>query len=224
MDGVNKRIIALTGLKGSGKDTTADYIIKNYSNWEKDSFAAVLKDITSVLFGWDRKMLAGETVEDRAKREEKDEYWSKKFGRDITPRNMLQFLGTDVLRTHLHEDIWVNALERKILNTDKNIIITDCRFKNEIDMLRQLGGLVIRIEREPLPDWFRRCEEVGKLYYNGTRFLVDPYQQIYELQTVHRSEWDWIGYDNPEYILNSVSGDFDGLYKQIDKIMEKING
>ena len=222
MDGVSKRIIALTGLKGSGKDTTADYIIKNYPNWEKDSFAAVLKDITSVLFGWDRKMLAGETVEDRAKREEKDEYWSKKFGRDITPRNMLQFLGTDVLRIHLHEDIWVNALERKILNTDKNIIITDCRFKNEIDMLRQLGGLVIRVEREPLPDWFRRCEEIGKYQLEGG--LLDLYWDIDELQKVHRSEWDWIGYDNPEYILNSVSGDFDGLYKQIDKIMEKING
>ena len=33
-----KKIIAITGLKGSGKDTTADYIIKNYENWEKDSF------------------------------------------------------------------------------------------------------------------------------------------------------------------------------------------
>lgn len=221
MDGV-KHIIGLVGLKGSGKDTTADYIIKNYPNWEKDSFAAVLKDITSVLFGWDRKMLAGETVEDRAKREEKDEYWSNKFGRDITPRNMLQFLGTDVLRTHLHEDIWVNALERKILNTDKNVIITDCRFKNEIDMLRQLGAVIIRIEREPLPNWFRRCEEVGKYQLKGG--LLDLYWDIDELQKVHRSEWDWIGYDNPEYILNSVSGDFDGLYKQIDKIMEKING
>lgn len=222
MDGVSKRIIALTGLKGSGKDTTADYIIKNYPNWEKDSFAAVLKDITSVLFGWDRKMLAGETVEDRAKREEKDEYWSNKFGRDITPRNMLQFLGTDVLRTHLHEDIWVNALERKIINTDKNVVITDCRFKNEIDMLRQLGAVIIRIEREPLPDWFRRCEEIGKYKQQGG--LLDLYWKIDELQKVHRSEWDWIGYDNPEYILDSVSGDFDGLYKQIDKIMEKING
>lgn len=221
MDGV-KHIIGLVGLKGSGKDTTADYIIKNYPNWEKDSFAAVLKDITSVLFGWDRKMLAGETVEDRAKREEKDEYWSNKFGRDITPRNMLQFLGTDVLRTHLHEDIWVNALERKILNTDKNVIITDCRFKNEIDMLRQLGAVIIRIEREPLPNWFRRCEEIGKHHLKDG--VCDLYWQIDELANVHRSEWDWIGYDNPEYILNSVSGDFDGLYKQIDKIMEKING
>ena len=217
-----KKLIALVGLKGSGKDTTADYIVQNYPNWEKDSFAGVLKDVTSVLFGWDRKMLAGETVPDREKREQRDEYWSEKFGREITPRNMLQYLGTDVLRTYLHEDIWVNALERKVINTDNNIIITDCRFKNELDMLRSKGAVVIRIEREPLPNWFKRVEEIGKHHLEGG--VTDLYWQVDEIQNVHRSEWDWIGYDNPDYILNSVTGDFDGLYKQIDTIMEKING
>ena len=122
-----RKIIAITGLKGSGKDTTADYIINKEQGWEKDSYAGILKDIASILFGWDRKMLAGETPLDRDKREASDLYWSKKLGYDVTPRNMLQRLGTEVFRQHLHPNIWVDALERKIKDHDKNIIITDCR-------------------------------------------------------------------------------------------------
>ena len=100
-----KKIIAITGLKGSGKDTTADYIIKNYDNWEKDSFAGTLKDATSAIFGWDRKMLAGETPEDREIRETRDDYWSEKLGFEVTPRIVLQKLGTDCLRSHFHQNI-----------------------------------------------------------------------------------------------------------------------
>lgn len=219
-----RKIIAITGLKGSGKDTTADYIIKQYPNWEKDSFAGTLKDAVSVIFGWDRKMLAGETPEDREIRETRDEYWSEKFGYEITPRIILQQLGTDCLRNHFHKNIWVDSLERKIRNTDKNIIITDCRFKNELDMLRSLGATIVRVERDTLPEWFIKCEEIGKLYYEGTRFLVDPYQQMNELHNIHQSEWDWIGYDKPDFIFHALSGDFEHLYNQIDKMMEKIDG
>ena len=50
------------------------------------------------------------------------------------------------------------------------------------------------------------------------------YGKIPELEKVHQSEYRWIGYDNPDYILESITGDFKGLYKQIREIMEKING
>ena len=214
------KLIALTGLKGSGKDTTADYIIKNYHNWEKDSFAGTLKDAVSAIFGWDRKMLAGETPSDREIREQVDEYWSKKLGYDVTPRNMLQRFGTDILRCNLHKSIWVDSLERKIINSDKNIIITDCRFKNEIDMIRNIGGTVIRIERNPLPEWFKKVSELNLKGYNmaGISNLVP------EVANIHISELDWIGYDKPDFTINAETGDFEGMYKQIDKIMEKING
>lgn len=212
------KIIALTGLKGSGKDTTADYIIKNYDNWEKDSFAGTLKDAVSSIFGWDRKMLAGETPTDREIREQVDPYWSKKLGYDVTPRNMLQRFGTDILRCNLHKNIWVDSLERKICNSNKNIIITDCRFKNEIDMLRSINGTVIRIQREPLPEWFNKVGELNIKGYNmyGITNLVP------EVKDIHISELDWIGYDNPDYIINAVTGDFDNMYKQINTIMEII--
>ena len=214
------KLIALTGLKGSGKDTTADYIIKNYYNWEKDSFAGTLKDAVSAIFGWDRKMLAGETVGDRNEREQVDEYWSKKLGYDVTPRNMLQRFGTDILRCNLHKAIWVDSLERKIVNSSKNIIITDCRFKNELDMIREIGGTVIRIERNPLPEWFKK---VAELNLKGCNMPV-IFNLVPEVANIHISELDWIGYDKPDFIFHALSGDFNHLYNQINKMMEDING
>lgn len=214
-----KKLIAITALRGSGKDTTADYIVKNYLNWEKDSFAGTLKDAVSAIFGLDRKMLAGETAEDRAIREKPDEYWSEKLGYEVTPRMLLQKIGTDILRDYFDKNIWINSLEHKLMNTDKNVIVTDCRFKNEIDVLKELGAIFIRIQRPPLPKWFEKVEEIGKLYYKGARFLVDPYQQIDELQNIHQSEWDWIGYDRPDYVLKN-NGTFEDLYTQIRQIKE----
>lgn len=214
------KIICLCGLKSNGKDTVANYIIKNYDKWEKDSFAGTLKDAVSAIFGWDRKMLAGDTPEDREIRETKDEYWSEKFGYEVTPRIILQKFGTDCLRNHLHEDIWVNSLEKKIKDTDKNIIITDCRFKNEIEMLKNLGATFIRVTRDTLPEWFERVSELNKKGYN----MADILNLVPEVKNIHVSELDWIGVDNPDYIINAKSGDFEGMYKQIDKIMENING
>ena len=214
------KIISLTGCAGSGKDTVANYIIKNYDNWEKDSFAGTLKDAVSAIFGWDRKMLAGDTPEDREIRETKDEYWSEKLGYDVTPRNILQRLGTDCLRCHFHKNIWVDSLEKKIKDTDKNIIITDCRFKNEIEMLKNLGATFIRVTRDTLPEWF---EKVAELNLKGCNMPV-IFNLVPEVKDIHISELDWIGYDDPDYIINAVTGDFDNMYKQINTIMEIING
>lgn len=210
-----KKIIAITGLKGSGKDSTADYIVKNYANYEKDSFAATVKDSVSAIFGWDRKMLAGETPYDRELREKKDEFWSEKLGYDVTPRIAMQKIGTDTLRNHFDKNIWIYSLEHRLLNSDKNIIITDCRFKNEIDALKKHNALFIRVERNPLPTWFR---DVEKLNLDG--YQSDAVAELVpEIKQIHSSEWDWIGYDKPDYILN-VNGDFEYLYNQIRQIKE----
>ena len=214
---MKKKILVLTALKGSGKDTTGDYIVKNYQNWEKDSFAGTLKDAVSAIFSWDRKMLAGETPEDRAIREAKDEYWSKCFGYDVTPRNMLQRFGTEILRNNLHKDIWVNSLRLKVEKSEKNIIITDCRFKNEIDMLRNLGAKIVRIHRGEKPVWFDTVSKLNKSGCTPEKML----ELVPELKNVHQSEWDWIGYDRPDAILDN-NGTINDLYPFIDILMREL--
>lgn len=192
------KIIGITGLQGNGKDTVGDMICKEYNNFEKDSFASILKDATSVLFGWDRKMLAGLTPEDRAKREEPDLFWSKELNCEWTPRKALQILGTELFRNHLHKDFWVIALKRKLLSVEKNVVICDCRFPNEVEMIKSLGGIIIRVERN-VPDWFRKVESAVNEGLNQDQIM----EKVPELKNVHASEWMWIGHDHPDIILNN---------------------
>lgn len=196
-----KKIIGITGSAGSGKDTIGDILVNNLPNWEKVSFANHLKDVTALLFGFDRKMLAGETPEDRKTRELPDPYWSEKMGKDFTPRFALQYLGTNLLRNQLHQNIWVDCLERKIMESDKNIIITDVRFPNEINMIKNIGGEIWRVERGNLPNWFRKVES---WQINGTDNLeYDIPYYVPEVKNIHESEWRWVGYDKPKYIIKN---------------------
>lgn len=208
------KIIAICGLKGSGKDTVGDYIVKKYNGWEKKSFAGKLKDITSILFGWDRTMLAGETSDARKQREEPCEFWSKKLGKPFSPRQALQFIGTELFRNQFLPSIWVDCLERELLTTDKNIVITDVRFQNEIEMIKSLGGTIIRVERN-LPNWFREVEQLRK---DG--LTIEKIKEIVpDIKNIHDSELDWIGVDNPSMIIDN-NGSFEDLYKNIEYISE----
>lgn len=210
---MNRKIIGITGSQGNGKDSIGDILVDNLPNWEKMSFASHLKDVASLLFGFDRKMLAGETPEDRAIREQPDKFWSEKMGKDFTPRYALQFLGTNLLRNQLHPNIWVDCLERKILESEKNIVITDVRFPNEIDMIQRIGGEIWRVERGEMPEWFREVERLKD--FDDKVKLCD----IPGLQRIHESEWKWIGYDNPKHIIKN-NGTLEDLK---NKVLEIIN-
>jgi len=140
-------IIGICGLKGSGKDTLGNILVEKYG-FEKLSFAETLKDIVSIIFSWDRKLLEGNTTKSRKFRETIDNWWSKELQKEITPRKMLQFIGTDLFRNNFHKDIWVKIIERKLINNNsKNIVITDCRFLNESEIIKKLGGIIIKINR-----------------------------------------------------------------------------
>ena len=168
-------IIAICGLQGSGKDTIGSYLINSYG-FTKLSFAGVLKDIVSVLFGWDREMLEGATKKSREWREQVDPWWSQKLGiENLTPRYVLQYFGTDLFRNHFHPDIWVIAVERQ-LSKYTNCVITDCRFPNEIAMLRTAGATIIKVTRGELPSWYEP-------YASGKTEKPDG---------IHPSEYMWI--------------------------------
>ena len=160
-------IIGLCGLAGAGKDTAADLLVKHHG-FVKLSFAAALKDVVAALFGWDRAMLEGIGAESRAWREREDVWWAAKLGKPgFSPRRALQEVGTEVLRVHWHDDVWKLALERKLaaeIERGGHIVVTDCRFPNDIAMLRERGAVIVHICRTAtLPDWFeaaRRGEEV----------------------------------------------------------------
>ena len=126
-------LIGILGRIDSGKGTVADELANTYG-FRQDSFAATLKDITAVLFNWDRAMLEGDTAESRAAREVVDEFWADQLGMpNFTPRLALQLLGTDVFRNHFHQDIWVLSVMARY-KEDENVVISDARFPNEVQI------------------------------------------------------------------------------------------
>lgn len=148
------KLIGLFGLKNSGKSTVAS-ILENEHNYVHLAFASLLKDIVAVAFRWDRKLLEGDTQESREWREKVDEWWAEKLNMPrLTPRFVLQYWGTEVIRSNFHNQFWIIAIEREITDLIQKgktkIVVSDCRFENEEKLIEKLGGTNINITRASL--------------------------------------------------------------------------
>ena len=132
-------IIGITGNKFNGKSIVAEYLCKNYGFMEF-SFAHPLKEACKIIFGFNDQQLYGD------KKEDIDYRWN------IKPREVLQFVGTELFRNQLGkllpeigENIWIASLIEKIKAMVEeyplcSIVISDIRFQNEIDALRDFNG------------------------------------------------------------------------------------
>ena len=205
------QIIGIVGFIGSGKDTVADYLV-NFHQFRRESFANSLKAAVSQVFGWDRELLEGRTNQSRIWRETKDEWWSKRLGCDVTPRWVLQYWGTEVVRKGFHDDMWVASLENRLRSSKDDIVITDCRFPNEIKAIRNAGGKVVRIKRGPEPEWFNDAKSMNKGATRNTSWALSKHR-IDQLG-VHASETAWVG-QKFDVVLNN-SGTIEELYQQIE--------
>ena len=114
------KIIAFTGLAQSGKTTAANYI----QGAKILSFADPVKQIVLTAFNWDGV-------------------------KDEKGRRLLQVIGTECARAYDY-DIWVKKM-RELLKKESPLhdilAIDDCRFDNEAQLVRELGGIVIEINR-----------------------------------------------------------------------------
>ena len=213
---MNKKIIGLAGWIGAGKDTVADYLATHH-HFRRESWAGSLKDAVATIFGWDREMLEGLTSEHRAQREIVDDWWATRLKiPNLTPRWVLQKWGTEVARTAFHNDIWIASLENKLRNTQQNIVISDCRFPNEIKTIQKLGGEVWWVSRGELPEWYNVAYRQNTTSYDAHWILQDQTQLMEQLYPdVHLSEWAWVGSEFDATIENN--GTVQDLFQSIDK-------
>ena len=204
-------IIGVCGFIGSGKDTIADYLT-NFHGFRRESFANTLKDAVSYVFGWDRTMLEGRTTQARAWREQVDPWWAERLNMpNLTPRWVLQYWGTEVCRKAFHDDIWIASLENKLRNSTDDIVISDCRFPNEIKSIKEAGGIIVWVRRGELPEWYDWAVSAN----SGERgnFTWATSKTKLEKVGIHASETAWVGTKFDAVLTN------DGT---IDELMSKV--
>lgn len=178
-------IIGINGYAGSGKDTVGTIIqylqtipsnvsledvldfplthqwwLEEASGWEIKKWAGKLKTMANLFTG-----IPVEKFEDQDfKKTMLGSEWN------MSVRDFLQRLGTDAIRDGLHTNAWVNALMadyKKIdYNDDEqpefpNWIITDTRFPNEAQAIKDAGGLVIRVDRPGVKPINNHSSEIG---------------------------------------------------------------
>ncbi len=136
------KIIGITGKKYNGKDTLGNILIEKYE-YKRLAYADNLKEACRHIFGFTDEQLYGNL------KEIPDKFWG------ISPRILLQYIGTNLMRDQLGkefqnigEDIWIKSVEKQIKdNNNEKIVITDVRFLNEVESIKKLGGIIIKIER-----------------------------------------------------------------------------
>jgi hypothetical protein len=207
-------IIGICGFIGSGKDTVADYLT-NFHEFRRESFANSLKDAVAQVFGWDRTMIEGRTKQAREWREQVDPWWSDRLKMpELTPRWVLQHWGTEVCRHGFHDDIWIASLENKLRNSEDDVVISDCRFPNEIAAIRRASGLVVRVIRGPEPEWYDAALAFNH-GENKNMLWSTSKSQLNKLK-IHASETAWVGTKFDAVLDNN--GSLDDLYLQIQQL------
>lgn len=170
-------IIAFSGNKFAGKDTAAEALIRSYG-FKRIGLADKLKDICSEVFEISRKDMDNPDLKEKQfsipisinpthidsllttlqrdgyvfDYDAKYETIFKSFqGKNLKSiRDMLQVVGTDICRTYIKDDLWLTYIQNFIKTFDGSVVITDARFKNERDYLKNLGAILILVKRPGL--------------------------------------------------------------------------
>jgi len=134
-------LVGICGKAGAGKDTIGDHLVKNYG-FKKISLAGPIKRLVQDIF-----VLTDEELNDRILREQPMDDWE-----GWSVRRLLQFIGTEMFRKLLMEDIWVRSLWKRVCSDkENNYVVTDVRFPNELEYLKNGGGenfLSIKVVRD----------------------------------------------------------------------------
>lgn len=133
----NVNLVGLAGAAGAGKDTLATLMVVD--NWEHTAFADPLKDICIRHLG-----LSRDDVYTQDGKMRRNKFWG------MTNREILQKVGTEAMRNGFDKDVWVKIMELKLtdmLMRGGKVIVTDCRFDNEAELIWRLGGVMVNVVR-----------------------------------------------------------------------------
>lgn len=139
-------LIGMCGKARSGKSTIAKFLCEE-SGFREVSLATPLKNGLIDMFGFTNDQVHGD------KKEEIDPYWN------VTPREVMQVVGTELMRNSLPEfiptmnNVWIRIAQRKIkeyMSQGYSVVVSDVRFSDEVMMIRELNGSVWQVVRDPV--------------------------------------------------------------------------
>ena len=152
-------VVALVGEAGAGKDSIADVLTQKF-DFERLAFASPLKKACKEVFG-----LTDKQLHDRDEKEKIDKFWHK------SPRELFQQVGT--LMKQVDEDVWLNSLLRHadaLVANKKDVVVTDCRYKNEEQALRdQYNAIIVRVIRADNTAGTAHCEHTSETEQHNIR-------------------------------------------------------
>lgn len=134
---MKKILIGLTGPARCGKDTAAGFLIEQGFN--RVSFADPLRDAVSAILREPGSALFGDATKDTPIRP----WWPK----HVTPRLLLQAIGTQGVRNYVDPRFWIWLAEEKYDASLAPVVVTDVRFLEEAEWVREKGGQIWRILR-----------------------------------------------------------------------------
>ena len=129
---------------------------------------------------------------------------------------MLQQWGTDVARKSFHYDIWVASVENRLQGIKDDIVITDCRFANEVHAIKNAGGITLRTHRGEEPEWTPIAAILNNTQNEETKINC---MQALEKLNIHASEYSSVGLDYDHWIDNN--GTIDYLHQQMESIINR---
>lgn len=143
------KVVGFAGLAGSGKTTAAEALlneaVEQHLSAAKLSFAAALRQICAIAYPWvPREYFCGNKTQ--------KETQIPGMPEGITGRKILQRIGTDAFR-NIYDQTWVRIIEYQIEDARQRgnmdlIVIDDVRFPNELEMLKRMGAVTLRCNRE----------------------------------------------------------------------------
>lgn len=158
------KLIGISGRARSGKDTAAQAL--THRGWHRYSFADPLKDGVRCMLGLGREHTDG------ALKEQPMDWLG-----GVTPRRLMQTLGTEWGRDLVHPDLWLLVADRRIADAGADgapgLVIPDVRFDNEANFIRERGGCVIHLLRPEVEQVHSHLSESGVRHGIGDPVLVN---------------------------------------------------
>lgn len=153
-------ILGVCGKREHGKDTFASMLIASDPSFSRLGFADRLKEICMKVYGLSEEQVSDPRAKESPLEQPIDldgklDLLSAETGLllfekrlvAMTPRQVLQYVGTDYIRS-VQPDYWLQVVEKQIKdNPEGNYVITDVRFPNEAEVLKGLGAFILKILR-----------------------------------------------------------------------------